>query len=126
MQKPCLPRKRPIEPAGRAMCKWLAVLAMMACAAGLGACVTSSGSEVATSGTVGESAPAYSADGAVTAGSSANAFTPTGAAVHSAAASQAADVLTSVAKPGSSAYKIGPLDMLDVQVFKVPDLAKTV
>jgi polysaccharide export outer membrane protein len=108
------------------MCKWLAVLATMACAAGLGACVTSSDSGVATSGGIGDSTPAYSADGAVAANSSASAFSPTGSVVHSAAASQAADVLTSVAKPGSSAYKIGPLDMLDIQVFKVPDLAKTV
>lgn len=33
---------------------------------------------------------------------------------------------TSTATPGSSAYKIGPLDVLDVSVFKVPELSKTV
>ena len=46
--------------------------------------------------------------------------------VHSAAASQAADALTAVAKPGNAAYKIGPLDVLDISVFKVPDLTKEV
>ncbi len=72
--------------------------------------------------------PAYSSDGSVTSMSaaSATAFAPTGPAVHSAAASRAADVLTSVAKPGNSAYKIGPLDVLDISVFKVPDLTKEV
>jgi polysaccharide biosynthesis/export protein len=31
-----------------------------------------------------------------------------------------------VAIPGNDAYKIGPLDVLDVTVFKVPELSKTV
>jgi polysaccharide export outer membrane protein len=39
---------------------------------------------------------------------------------------QAADKLTAVAKPGNSAYKIGPLDVLAISVFKVPDLDKAV
>jgi polysaccharide export outer membrane protein len=34
--------------------------------------------------------------------------------------------LTSAADPTSSAYKIGPLDLLDVTVFRVPELSKTV
>ncbi len=34
--------------------------------------------------------------------------------------------LTSVATPGSKAYKIGPLDVVEVTVFKVEDLSKTV
>ena len=33
---------------------------------------------------------------------------------------------TSVADPGSKAYKIGPRDVLEISVFKVPDLSKTV
>ena len=102
---------------------------MLACAACLGGCAGSSGNFAAVSGGGDPaSTPAYGADGSVgsASASSANAFAPTGAAVHSAAASQAADALTSVAKPGSAAYKIGPLDVLDVTVFKVPDLAKTV
>lgn len=53
-------------------------------------------------------------------------FVPTAATASRAAASEAADKLTSVAKPGNSAYKIGPLDVLSVSVFKVPDLDKTV
>ncbi|MBL8564360.1 MAG: polysaccharide export protein [Hyphomicrobiaceae bacterium] len=34
--------------------------------------------------------------------------------------------LTAVAQPGNAAYKIGPFDVLDVSVFKVPELSKTV
>lgn len=34
--------------------------------------------------------------------------------------------LASVADPTSSTYKIGPLDMLDITVFRVPELSKTV
>jgi len=73
-------------------------------------------------------AAGYDSNGAVTSlsASSATAFAPTAGAVHSAAASQAADALTAVAKPGNAAYKIGPLDVLDISVFKVPDLAKEV
>ncbi len=38
----------------------------------------------------------------------------------------AADALTAGAKPGSAAYKVGPLDQLEVSVFKVAELSKTV
>ena len=38
----------------------------------------------------------------------------------------AADALTAAARPGSAAYKVGPLDQLEVSVFKVPELSKTV
>lgn len=48
------------------------------------------------------------------------------AAVHSSAAAETAKKLTAGATPGNGAYKIGPLDVLDVSVFKVPDLSKTV
>ncbi len=41
-------------------------------------------------------------------------------------AAQSAAKLTAGATPGNSAYKIGPLDVLSVQVFKVPDLTKDV
>ena len=53
-------------------------------------------------------------------------FVATPAAQHTAALSQAADKLTSVATPGNSAYKVGPLDVLDVSVFQVPDLTRSV
>ena len=31
-----------------------------------------------------------------------------------------------MAKPGHSAYKIGPQDVLEISVFQAPDLSKTV
>jgi polysaccharide export outer membrane protein len=34
--------------------------------------------------------------------------------------------LTAVGTPGSTAYKIGPADVLEISVFKVPELARTV
>jgi polysaccharide export outer membrane protein len=97
--------------------------------ASLSGCAGSSGNTVAMNGGAGDpaAAPAYASDGSITTASSAGAFAPTGgAAAHSSAASQAADALTSVAKPGDAAYKIGPLDVLDISVFKVPDLNKEV
>lgn len=91
------------------------------CAVCLGGCAGSSGS--------GASAPAYNSEGVLTSASPTTGFAPTTTATttatHSTAASQAADTLTAVARPGA-AYKIGPLDVLDVSVFKVPDLTKTV
>ena len=36
-----------------------------------------------------------------------------------------ADAFTSTATPGSTAYKIGPQDVLDISVFKVPELARS-
>ena len=52
-------------------------------------------------------------------------FVATPAAEHTAALAQAADKFTAVATPGNSAYKIGPLDVLEVQVFQVPDLTRS-
>ncbi len=37
-----------------------------------------------------------------------------------------AETLASANTPGSTAYQIGPLDVLDISVFKVPDLSKSV
>jgi polysaccharide biosynthesis/export protein len=37
-----------------------------------------------------------------------------------------AEALTAVATPGSNAYKIGPQDTIEIAVFKVPDLSRTV
>ncbi len=34
--------------------------------------------------------------------------------------------LTSASNPGSGAYKIGPMDVIDISVFQVPELSKTV
>jgi polysaccharide biosynthesis/export protein len=41
-------------------------------------------------------------------------------------AAEAAAKLTAGATPGNTGYKIGPLDILDVQVFKVPELTKSI
>jgi polysaccharide export outer membrane protein len=45
---------------------------------------------------------------------------PSGGQSHLAAAMMASST------PGNSAYKIGPLDVLDISVFRVPELSKTV
>ncbi len=42
------------------------------------------------------------------------------------AAAKAALAVSSVSDPKSNSYKIGPRDVLEVTVFKVPDLSKTV
>lgn len=90
---------------------------LAACGVFLIGCAGSSGSGTFTDVGTGNAA----------AGSEASAFAPTAASAQTnAAAIQAADKLTSVAKPGNSAYKIGPLDVLDISVFKVPDLNKSV
>jgi polysaccharide biosynthesis/export protein len=44
----------------------------------------------------------------------------------SSAAQKVALSLTAVADPNSKAYKIGPRDMIEITVFKVPDLSKIV
>lgn len=38
---------------------------------------------------------------------------------------RAADKLTSAATPGNTGYKIGPLDVIEFSVFKVPELTRT-
>lgn len=96
---------------------------VMACAVSLAGCAGSSNNGAAVTG--GAPAPGYGADGTLSATVASNAFASS-ATERSPGVSQAADALTAVAKPGNSAYKIGPLDVLDVTVFKVPDLNKTV
>lgn len=41
-------------------------------------------------------------------------------------ATQPADAVVLVSTTGGSSYKIGPLDVLDISVFKVPELSKSV
>lgn len=41
-------------------------------------------------------------------------------------AAAAASALTATATPGAGSYKIGPQDVLDISVFKVPELSKSV
>lgn len=43
-----------------------------------------------------------------------------------AAARKAVKELTAAATPGSVAYKIGPLDVVEITVFKVPELSKAI
>lgn len=43
-----------------------------------------------------------------------------------AATSRSAEELTAPATPGSHSYKIGPQDVLEISVFKVPELSKSV
>jgi polysaccharide biosynthesis/export protein len=103
------------------LCK--AVLPVV-CAAWVAGCAGSSNSSAPVAGGLGDNgAPNYSSESAAPAPA---AFAPTAAAVRSAPAADAAAKLTSAGTPGSNAYKIGPLDVLDVAVFKVPDLSKTV
>ncbi|MGO9485295.1 MAG: polysaccharide biosynthesis/export family protein [Rhodomicrobium sp.] len=53
--------------------------------------------------------------------------TPQNASVLQAAAiEKAAQSYTAMADPKSKAYKIGPLDVLDITVYKAPDLSKSV
>jgi len=51
---------------------------------------------------------------------------PGNSAANKKAARKAAEKLVSVNTHGSTAYKIGPLDVLDISVFKVPELSQTV
>jgi polysaccharide export outer membrane protein len=102
---------------------WKAVLPVV-CAAWVAGCAGSSNSAVPAAGGLGDNAaPSYRSES--TAAPPA-VFTPTTAPVHSAPAAEAAAKLTSAGTPGSNAYKIGPLDVLEVAVFKVPDLSRTV
>lgn len=66
--------------------------------------------------------------GSGTSAGGATSFAPTSAAeaANAGALAQAVDKFTAVATPGNSAYRIGPMDALDVTVFKVPDLSRSV
>jgi polysaccharide biosynthesis/export protein len=102
---------------------WKALLPAV-CAAWVAGCAGSSNSAAPASGGLSDNAaPSYSSESAAATPAT---FAPTAGAVHSAPAAEAAAKLISAATPGSAAYKIGPLDVLDVSVFKVPDLSKTV
>lgn len=103
------------------------------CVACLAGCAGSSGSSGAVSsrdGGAGDASGAgYDSSGAVTSlGASADGsgFTPTGSVHVTAAAAQSAEKLTSAATVGTNDYLIGPMDVLDISVYQVPDLAKTV
>jgi polysaccharide export outer membrane protein len=126
MPNPCLPQRRTTSPR---MAKQLrAVTLLLLGAACLGGCTGSSGNTAAMNGGAGD-ASGYNSQGVVTSLSAASAdgsgFAPT-AAGRTTAASQAADKLTSAATVGTNAYMIGPMDVLAISVYQVPDLTKTV
>ena len=91
------------KPSNRANMTRLFAVMLTICAAGLGAC-SSNFSHLENNGS----------------------FAPLPAQARAGASSQAADKFSSAATPGNSAYKIGPLDVLDVAVFQVPDLKRSV
>jgi polysaccharide export outer membrane protein len=98
------------------------VVLAVACAAWVAGCAGSSNSS-APAGLSDNAGPNYSSESAPAGPAT---FTPTAAAAHSAPAAEVAAKITSAATPGSAAYKIGPLDVVEVSVFKVPDLSRTV
>src|SRR5260370_2707462 len=102
---------------GAAERMWRAGLRLV-CAGWVAGCAGSSNSAAPAAGGLGDNgAPSYSSDSAAPSPAT---FTPTAAAVHSTPAAEAAAKLTSAATPGSNDYKIRPLDVLDVAVFKGP------
>jgi polysaccharide export outer membrane protein len=88
------------------------VLLLVACTGSLAGCGTSSNGGIET----GLRAQAQ--------GENAGRSTKTNS--NSAQLSKVADGFASVTTPGSSAYKIGPQDVLEISVFKVPDLNRKV
>jgi polysaccharide export outer membrane protein len=118
-----LTQMKPGRRVGVAVRLWKAALPVV-CAAWVAGCAGSSNSAAPAAGGLGDNAvTSYTSESPAAAPAT---FTPTAGAVHSTPAAEAAAKLTSVGTPGSNAYKIGPLDVLDVAVFKVPDLSKTV
>jgi polysaccharide biosynthesis/export protein len=107
MGNPAFAEKAPVGTTRVRNCL-VGVAFVILCAASLGACANSLGNS----------------DG----GGAAGTFTPTAADgdASTSALSKAADKYTSAATPGNSAYKIGPMDVIEISVFKVPDLSKTV
>lgn len=96
-------------------------MAVLAIALSLAACGASlNSSEGATSlGVADSNGPA------ATAGTG-GAFTPAGGDAEARReAARAAETLTAPATPGNSAYKIGAHDVVEVSVFKVPELSKS-
>lgn len=119
-----LARKQPSR--RRLMMRMRSAALMLAYSACLGGCAGSSDSTVLSSVDAGGAAALRApASGALPSAAAAPAAATSAGAPANAIAEAAAKV-TSVTTPGNSAYKIGPLDVLDISVFKVADLNKTV
>ncbi len=99
-------------------------LAPALAAALLAACSTSSVSDFSQSAQLGARPAAPAAQAPVLNAGSAS--VQPAALDQEAALDKIAKAYTSMADPSSKAYKIGPLDVLEITVFKVPDLSKTV
>ena len=84
---------------------------------------TISGDQKAGAGLAAASTNLTAPAASVSTGSIVPAASPAVAAVKSPVSLTA---LTAPASPGTSAYKIGPVDVLEISVFNVPDLSKTV
>jgi polysaccharide biosynthesis/export protein len=95
----------------------LVAMLLTGCAGYLGGCASSSSNTASMYNGRGGYASGY--NNSETGGVPSTAFAATPAA-------EAAAKLTAASTPGNSAYKIGPLDVLEITVFKVPDLTKTV
>lgn len=115
---------------------WTARLASMAAAIFLAGCVASSGDSpspsaqaiapAASRANSGEQAPAAAVSNTTAPVAATTAANPAPSAVQAEVpASEVAEV-TAVGTPGSSGYRVGPLDMLNITVFKVPELSQTV
>lgn len=112
------------------------IAALMVAAVFLAGCVASSGDNPSPSASTasytdsdGPPAAARSSAAATrTAATPAAASTPVAAQPVSLPAGEAAAVsaMTAVSTPGSDGYRVGPLDVLNITVFKVDDLTKTV
>lgn len=84
--------------------KIFAGIRLLGCCALLSACAETSGNRADTANLAGKSV----------------------ASADSANLARAAAPFTSSATPGNTAYKIGPLDVLDITVFRVPELTRSV
>ena len=94
--------------------------AMLATAALLAGCAGSLGPDV--QGSLAAEKPV----GAVATASDTVVRTDVVAKVDKSQVAKAAATLTAAATPGSNAYKIGPQDVIEVSVYQVPDLQRTV
>src|SRR5262245_20042308 len=103
---------------------------MLTSALFLGACSVSLNSQVADS--TGPSEPKLGVGVTENSSQTPRARTNTGATAAQTqnnprvGATSAADHFVAASKPGNTAYKIGPSDVIEIAVFKVPELSKQV
>jgi polysaccharide export outer membrane protein len=122
---PAIARKRP--PRGRL---FAVALPLLACCviAGCGVTLDKNGQFSSVSGSSPEMALASGSDAKTDKDDKADKKdgATTGSIKLDAKATKTAVKLTDVSNPKSTAYKIGPLDVLEISVFKVPELSRTV